>query len=55
MTFADDLTQAGAALTMIQPKPFNAETPIGITLRPTEPSVSSTPDWRLAAAVCWQT
>ena len=27
----------------------------GITLRPTEPSVPSTPDWRLAAAVCWQT
>ncbi len=25
---------------------------IGITLRPTEPSVPSTPDWRLAAAVC---
>ena len=27
----------------------------GITLRPTEPSVPSTPDWRLAAAVWWQT
>ena len=25
---------------------------IGITLRPTEPSVPSAPDWRLAAAVC---
>jgi hypothetical protein len=28
---------------------------ISITLRPTEPSVPSAPDWRLAAAVCWQT
>ncbi len=27
MTFTDDLTQARAALTMIQPKSFNAETP----------------------------
>jgi hypothetical protein len=28
---------------------------IGITLRPTEPSVPSTPDWRLAAVICSQT
>ena len=28
---------------------------IGITLRPTEPSVPSIPDWRLAAVICWQT
>jgi len=28
---------------------------ISITLRPTEPSVPSTPDWRLAAVICSQT
>ena len=28
---------------------------IGITLRPAEPPVPSTPDWRLTAPVCWQT
>jgi hypothetical protein len=28
---------------------------IGITLRPTERPAPSAPDWRLAAAVCWQT